>query len=68
VLFQKGFRLKIKSKHFIVPFIIVCNVAWRQKNIKTTFQEEVNRDIFGRQDQGGGLWETWNGRKLKEEV
>jgi hypothetical protein len=29
--------------------------------------EEVNRGIFGRQEQGGGLGKIWNGRKLREE-
>jgi hypothetical protein len=37
------------------------------ENVKTTFQKEINRDIFGRQEQGGGLGKIWNGRKLKGE-
>jgi hypothetical protein len=30
------------------------------------FQEEIDGDILGRQDQGGGLGNIWNGRKLSE--
>jgi hypothetical protein len=29
-------------------------------------EEEVNRDILGRQEQGGGLGKIWNRRKLRE--
>jgi hypothetical protein len=35
---------------------------------KITEEEETNSDIFGSQEQGGGLEKIWNGRKLKEEV
>jgi hypothetical protein len=31
------------------------------------FQEEIDGDILGRQDQGGGLGRIWNGRKLRGE-
>jgi hypothetical protein len=30
-------------------------------------EEEINREIFGRQDQGGGLGKIWNARKLRNE-
>ena len=34
---------------------------------KSSGNEEVNEDIFGRQEQGGGLEKIWNGRKLMRE-
>jgi hypothetical protein len=45
---------------------MVCNIHLFRKSWKEKLKEEVNRDIFGRQEQGGGLGKIWNGRKLRK--
>jgi hypothetical protein len=41
------------------------NLAWESGIAKTMLQEEVNRNISGRQDQGGGLGKDLEWEKIK---